>query len=359
MKNPARFALLPALLFLAGFSFAHAETWRQPVDSDQLTLNNGDLGPTVTFVAPETADIYSMGVELQAAVPNVYSYFYAEGVSGTPGETHPLNYPVLVSQNKQVIAFDFSNAPFHVIQGQSYFFRPLIGTTPYNPSANPMSFVFGSNASTSIYIGADATTTGFYCTADCGSMKAPYFFLSTTPLNLNIPALYPSATTTALDLSTAQSFCGSSTYATSTGFWDSTGQAFSRGICLAFAAVFVPSSDSVGQFSALQPELQSKIPFSYFYQAYGVLSGLQATTTDNLPTLSVNLSTVDIGSSTPLGNLYSPQITILSTSTISRFFPDDIRTLWLNFLSVALWFILIMHFYHKISSGAFLNKHDS
>jgi len=340
---------------LGSFSFVHAETWRQPVSSDILTLNNSDLGPTITFIAPETADIYSMGVMLQAAVPNVYSSFYAEGVSGTPGETHPLNYPVLIPLSPTSIAFDFSNNPFHVVKGQSYFFRPFIGTTPYNPSANPMAFVFGSNSTTTIYLGANATTTGFYCTADCGSMKAPYFFLTTTPLDLDIPRLYPSASTTALDLPTAQSFCGSSEYATSTGFWDSAGQAFSRGICLAFAAVFVPSADSVGQFTSLEPQLQAKVPFSYFYQTYSLLSGLHASTTENLPTLAIDLSTVDIGSSTPLGNLYSPHITVLSTSTISRYFPDDVRHLWLSFLSICLWFMLVMKIYHKVSSGGFVS----
>lgn len=339
--------LFPALAFFFGtFSFVHAATIRQPVDVDSQLYTV--QGPTIRFKAPFDASIYSAGFSVSSNKPGTVVYVELFNDDFT-NETHPTVYPIGISTLKQNYAVDFSPNPFPIVSGNWYKLVYHFGSS--DPSATMTAY--GSAATTTVYVGSISTTSAFCVGPYCGSLQQPYFFLSTTPLNLDIPKLYPSATSSALDLSTAQSFCGSSTYATSTGFWDSAGQAFSRGICLAFAAVFVPSSDSVGQFSALEPQLQAKIPFSYFYQTYTTLSGLQASTTENLPTLIIDLSSVDLGSSTPLGNLYSPQITILSTSTISHYMSDNTRHLWLAFLSTALWFMLVMRLYHKVVAGEF------
>jgi len=363
MKTPLRFALLPALLFFGVFSFAHASTYRQPIANEAFPIGNSGTNVNMVFTAKASGDISSVSFYASSLINNLYAPAGGVQICSYPalvGCVTASNLPLLIS-DAGFYVFDFSSNPMPVVAGSQYviLFEPRPATARAELT---LGYVYGVSATSTVYYGTTGTTTAFCLNVagliqcDPVGMIQAAFYANDTPLTLDIQKLYPAATSTGVDLGTAQSFCGSSTFATSTGFWDSTGQSFSRAMCLAFAALFVPSTESLSAFQELAPDLQTKVPFSYFYQVNSALTGLTASTTENLPTLTIDLSSVDVGSSTPLGSLYSQNITVLSTSTVSRFFSDSTRNLWLNFLRTALWFLLAMKVYGMVASGRFLQK---
>jgi len=338
---------------------AEASTYRQTV-AEPFPIGSSGTNVNMVFTAVASGEISSVSFYASSLINNLYA---------PAGSVQLCNYPsftgcVTASNLPQLIslagfyAFDFSSTPLSVSAGAQYvaIFEPRPATARAEVT---IGYVYGSSATSTVYYGTTGTTSAFClsvaglldCNPNADGMVQATFYANDTPLNINISQLYPAATSTGVNLGAAQSFCGSSTYATSTGFWDSTGQAFSRGMCLAFAAVFVPSPESAMQFQNLEGDLQTKVPFSYFYQISSAFTSLQASSTENLPTLSIDLSSVNLGASTTLGALYSPHITILSTSTISRFLSDDSRHAWLNFLRVCLWMMLLVHLYNRVVNG--------
>lgn len=336
-----------SLIAWAAFSFpAHADTIRQPVNTDsRVVTNTGGQGMNLTFVAPVSGFIYSSGVWLSSVVPNVYNVSYLSNLDGSD-ETYPDNYFSPVTQN-QAYGMDFSSNPFPITAGQSYVLHLALDEDPYPGTNHDIGYFYGSNSTTTVYWGATGTSTAF-CSAGCGSMKVPYFFLTTSPLNLNISALYPSATSSILDLPTAQQFCGSTTFGTTSNLFQDVGASFSSGLCLSFAYLFVPSSDSLGQFQTFVQTAQGKIPFSYAYEFVSDFQSLTASSSTNLPTWKIDLSSVDLGSSTPMGDLYGNSITYFSTTTISTYFPDPVRFSLLNIERLAIWFGVVYFFYRRI-----------
>jgi len=88
----------------------------------------------------------------------------------------------------------------------------------------------------------------------------------------------------------------------------------------AFQYVFMPTEESLDQFSNLGDLLRTKAPFSYVASTTAVWSGLVASTTANSPTWTMNYHDVGIGSTTPLGNIL-PNFTAFSATTTKSLFP--------------------------------------
>jgi len=105
---------------------------------------------------------------------------------------------------------------------------------------------------------------------------------------------------------------------------------FSEGLCMASVFLFIPSNESIGQFSTLTETLRDKFPFSYINSITDTWSGLTASSTANSPAYTFNLANTTIGSTTPMG-VFLPNITVFSSSTVQQYFPagtfDVLKTL--------------------------------
>jgi len=112
------------------------------------------------------------------------------------------------------------------------------------------------------------------------------------------------------------------------------GNIFSEGICTAFAFLFAPSPESLEGFSSLASSTQAKFPV--IAQVASVLSGLTASSTDNLPTYTLNLHDLGIGSTTAIGNIL-PNFDALSSSTVTRWAPAGAIPALKGLAAAAIW----------------------
>lgn len=158
----------------------------------------------------------------------------------------------------------------------------------------------------------------------------------------------PSASSTGLFLSGAQEFCNS-TFGTSTAGFFGIGTDIANALCQVTGYLFVPTPASLQQFSGLTPEMQQRLPFSYAYGLNNLYSGLTASTTDNMQSFSIN-NLGAFASSSAFASVVPQSIGILSTTTISKFYPDPIRVSMLFLASSAIWVILMLSIYHRIVS---------
>lgn len=342
---------------------ASAETIRQPAGTPHtITAGSGNANLNMVFTAPVNGYIYSEGWYASANVGDWYEQAANTLICDWPSITNcvqPSNSILIGSESWY--PFDFSANPKQIIKGAQYvaLFEPRTTTTYSNGTV--IGTVWGTDATSTVFFGTSGTTTAF-CLRQAGLIDCDpspivqsTWFLTTTPLNVPITTLFPNATSTAVDLPTAQTFCGSETFATSTGFFDSTAQAFSRGLCLSFAYVFVPSSTALNQWTGLSDTLSNHIPFSYAYGIKDAFSGLVASTTSNLQGVTYTLPS--IGSSSPIGTLYPTQIVGLSTSTIGTYLPESVRQSFLGLQRIALWLALALVIYRRIIPHHVLTKH--
>jgi len=161
------------------------------------------------------------------------------------------------------------------------------------------------------------------------------------PLTPNIPGF----TDVGISTTSQQVWCNQN-FSTSTGFLDSVGQSIALGLCNVTVFLFVPSSNAFSQFQTLSSTTQSKVPFSYVFDAYDIFLGLTASSTGNIAAMS--LSFPDISSSTPFGSFIPTSVVGLSTSTISTYLPESVRLGMLGLQRVALWSGLAFMFYRRI-----------
>lgn len=146
-----------------------------------------------------------------------------------------------------------------------------------------------------------------------------------------------------------QQFC-STNFSTSSGFLDSLGQSISLGFCNVGSFLFVPSSSSLTQFYSLASSSQEKIPFSYYYGIRDVINGNSASSTQNFQTISLNLSSTGIGSTSPLGlsNIFPGDHELLSTTTIFTYISPTLYNLLMSLVVAAIWFAVALHIYRKL-----------
>lgn len=164
-----------------------------------------------------------------------------------------------------------------------------------------------------------------------------YGYLTAGGFNVTLPILpgLPGYTDYGIATTSQQVYCYGN-FSTSTGLLDSIGQSISLGICNVGVFLFVPSNSVVNNFFLTASSSAERIPISYFYDFRNAIISQVATTAATVPTYSVNLQALGLGSSTPLGNVL-PALTILSTSTIDTFLPAGMRTTLINLASYAIW----------------------
>jgi len=220
------------------------------------------------------------------------------------------------------------------LQGFPYFYAVLIqpsGGANYNmASILGSDLVFGStiyyDQSGSV---ASATSTGksIYYQLYSGSSATQYF----TP----DPSFAGFAT------SSVATLCDNS-FATSTGFLDSVASSISNGLCRVGAFLFVPSASVVSNFQNSWSSLTTQsFPFSWITDTRTILEGYVSTTTENFPTV-----TIGFGTSTEI--LGFSNLEVISTSTISYYLSDSIRTLIKTLLATMFYLLAIGYIYRNL-----------
>lgn len=121
-----------------------------------------------------------------------------------------------------------------------------------------------------------------------------------------------------------------------------TGNIFAEGICIAFSFLFVPSQTSLNQFSNLAVLAETRIPFSYVLSIENAFNNIVLNATSSLPIIDIPLSRY--ASSTVTGVI--PDI-VISTSTISTYFTDNIRIPLQLLLTAAIWLAVGWLVFHE------------
>jgi len=124
------------------------------------------------------------------------------------------------------------------------------------------------------------------------------------------------------------------------------GNIFSRGICVAVSYLFIPSPQTLNQFTSLASTSAEKFPISWFYGVRTAVSSAQATSSSNMSDISFNLGSLGYGSTTPIGNVL-PNISVFSTSTITQFMPTGVWSAIQAFMAAALWVGLMAYIWYS------------
>jgi len=172
----------------------------------------------------------------------------------------------------------------------------------------------------------------------------PYFILYSEEINPD--AYRPQYSPIAVAPNFASTSIAVACNQTGAGFFGSVAADFANGICTAGVFLFVPSTNTLTQWSDVVTTAQTKIPFSYISGLQAIFSGLTASSTANLA--GATLAFPQVGSSTPIGSLVPANITLLSTSTIGAYMPETVRQGFLGLQRVALWVGLAFLFYRRI-----------
>lgn len=156
------------------------------------------------------------------------------------------------------------------------------------------------------------------------------------------PSFISLSTTTAPFSSTdLDSFCGE--IATSTSFVDSIGSSFGNGICRTFAYFFVPNTQSISQFGMLSTEVASKFPFSWAVDIRNLLGSYSTTSEDAFINVSISLG--DAGDALGLSN-----VQVISTSTISTYMSDGVRSAFKTLISAILYLLAVSFIYYSLQN---------
>lgn len=153
----------------------------------------------------------------------------------------------------------------------------------------------------------------------------------------------PTDSSSGLFLSGAQTYCNSQFGSTS-----GIGATIANGFCVSLGYLFIPTADSLSQYSNLTIQLSARIPFSYFTDTYGILTGAVGSTTQNFPSYSLALSDIDFSSSTPIGPLLPSNLVFLSSTTIGRYLPAGMHDTMFFLAEAAIWVTVMFHLYHRI-----------
>jgi len=182
------------------------------------------------------------------------------------------------------------------------------------------------------YASADRNFYGYLTDADANSL----------PIAPGVPGF----TDVGIATSSQQIYCSKS-FSTSTGFLDSAGASLSTGLCNVTVFLFVPSANALSNFQSLASTTRAKIPFSYYYDVRGILLGQSASSSQNLPTYSINLGSVDFGSTSGLAILPT-RFEFFSTTTINKYLPTGMHDLLYNLMIYAIWIEVMFLLYHRI-----------
>jgi len=109
------------------------------------------------------------------------------------------------------------------------------------------------------------------------------------------------------------------------------------------------SSAQGGMFAFLNvPQLmQSKYPFSWFFDIADLYQELQASSTEDVATVTLDYSSLDISTTTK--NALPSSWTVFGTTTITAFIPEPVLDAWRVLMSAVIWMAVVAYLYHAIA----------
>jgi len=109
------------------------------------------------------------------------------------------------------------------------------------------------------------------------------------------------------------------------------------------------SSAQGGIFAFLNvPQLlQSKYPFSWFFDIADLYQQLQASSTEDVAAVALEYSLLDISSTTK--NALPSSWEVFSTSTITQFIPESVLNAWRLLMTAVIWMSVVAYLYHAVS----------
>lgn len=125
------------------------------------------------------------------------------------------------------------------------------------------------------------------------------------------------------------------------------GNVFSRALCLSISYLFMPSPEVLNQWSTIPTQTQERFPFSWVASVQTSLETAAASSTGNMPLVSMNLHDLNIGSSSPMGNIM-PNFVALSTTTVRTFIPDPVWSAGQLLMQTTLWMALCFDIYATV-----------
>lgn len=240
---------------------------------------------------------------------------------------------IIVSSSTNAMDIDAIN-PTATINGTStsgnvFYHFPLTGnvTDPQCMTPNTVYYIMINSPFPSSYVVSGVPTPLMFG-----------FITDGSSLSTSIIPGTPGFATIGVSTSTLYQTCYSNlSNATSSSFFSQFEQDFSLGLCQTGVFLFVPNTYAVGQFTNIPNQLSVRFPFSWFVgTGSAIIDTVTSTTTNNFPGYTIDLQSLGIGSTTPMGNIL-PKFTFLSTSTVSTYLDDSKREALLFMVSCGLW----------------------
>jgi len=289
-------------------------------DCLRVNIGNNWVGTsTGAFITASTTTLYTstqVRLDLQAYPNSSYTGIVADCI-------YERTVPTTPGRNK----FELSKI-YEVSNGCTFDPTLYYQVVIFNPNGSTKTQFWGSNINLHGWQVIDEQSIGI-------GGWIPEFDIVGNGFQIN-----PTTADSGIYLSGAKGFCNDA-FASSTGI----GSTISNGFCIALGYLFVPTPDSINQFGDLGLQLQGRIPFSYFYDIQNSFNS-QTASSSSMQSLSISLP--DISSSTPLGSLYPTNIGILSTTTIDKYLPNNIRVSMLFLASAAIWVSVGFMLYRRI-----------
>jgi len=182
-----------------------------------------------------------------------------------------------------------------------------------------------------------------------GLGDSPYVVITDQDGNFqSFPVFTPGTDVLQVATSTTNVFCDTNVPFDSSSIIQATLTAVPNGLCKVGAFLLIPNQNSLGSFANLSSSTQDKIPFSYFYDVQGLVTGSATSTSQNSQVFSMDLSIMDFASSTSMGPILPNVLTFFSSSTIGQYMSPATHDLLYNLMIFAIWGDVMWMIYHKI-----------
>lgn len=343
MKTAPRQALLTVLLPLAAALGAvfialpvHADI--VPQTDPFAVVQTGDANVT-WYMGTSTTQASLTSVGLWLAEPTAvgsatyiritcFANTWSASQSGcTDTSAHQSDTISVYSTTGQPYYFSFSSPV--VLQSGKVYVMEIVSVSPYVSVYGTTSYQFAGQC--------DYAALG---TVDCTG--TPYFTTNSLPdwsginaTSTALTALYQAGASSTLGI--IQARC------TGTG-----GGIFGEAMCATFAFLFVPDPMILNGYSALTTGvLPTKFPFAWFYGVKDAIGGISASSTANMASVSIAFNAIDPATSTAMGPIL-PNLTLLSSTTITQYMPQGFLTLILLLEAAALWILFAYRLYYDI-----------
>jgi len=320
-----KLSLLAALIIWGAFSLpvSAATVYQQLTDSSGEIYGTHFPGPALVGSFTVIASTTFTNTAKAFAVTHTYTQFNTGPISICIG----VSLPCAITMTAELPPAD----------GQDYFLDFLYQSG---------SLEAGPGQTYNIYFDSQSTSNSVSLRANLGNNFFYGYITNDGGESVPITAGSPGFTDVGISTTSQQVYCDRN-FSTSTGFLSDVASDIGTAICNVGVFLFVPSSGAISAWQQLGSTTKTRIPFSYMYEVANDIYGLTASSSDNF--IDVELDMSGWASSTIVT---LPQSwTVLSTSTVSQYYPDTIRIIFRNLMATVLYLGFALWIYRKGQSA--------